>query len=116
MTADHEENRLRSVLPRVRARREDPGSPPLQVPGNVVALLEQVRVSGVTNMLDVEGVLAAMSPLLVEPEDYAAWLWLVDHREGYVQVLRELGVKNRYSRGDDEGLVGDAGAVEAPTR
>ena len=60
------------------------------VPPAVITLLTRVRETGRTNMLVYAGVLGVASELADEPEDYVAWVWLVDHRGRYVEALQAM--------------------------
>jgi hypothetical protein len=61
------------------------------LPVAVLDLLARVRATGRTNMLVLHSVLTVASELLEEPEDYDAWLWLVDHRRRYVEAVAVMG-------------------------
>ncbi len=65
------------------------------VPSAVIDLLLRVRETGRTNMMVSTGVLRVASELADDPDDYAAWLWLVDHRKRHVEALQAMAGQRR---------------------
>ena len=74
-----------------------------ELPAAVVDLLARVRATGRTNMMVLRSVLEVASELAEEPEDFAAWVWLVDHRRRYVEALAALGGRRHAALGWGKG-------------
>jgi hypothetical protein len=59
----------------------------VDVPEYVLEALEEVRASGLTNML----VSPTVLELISENDAYAAFNWLREHPEAYMSALRQMG-------------------------
>ena len=65
------------------------------IPPRVIALLAQVRASGLTNMIDWRGVIAVGGAYAEDAEDYAALDWLATNPRAYLAALKAMGATLR---------------------